>query len=662
MKKILSLSLVATAMLLNASETANLEKISVVEKANSVEVTDVSEEQIKSADLADALSKNVPSISIVRRSGIANDIILRGQKKDNINILIDDAKIYGGCPNRMDPATSHVLSNNVQNVKVIEGPYDVENFGTLSGLVKVDTKEPTKDVHGEVNLNAGSFGYKKASATTSGGTDKFKLLISASTEESDQYKDGNGDTFYEQQVKKGMKAVPNTMNPMMPATNATYINPNQKAYEKKTVLTKGQYNITDDSEIKASYTANRSDNVLYPTGTMDADYDDSNIYTLGYTVRNLGKLSKELDLDYYYSNVDHPMSTKLRNSGATSYMTAQYKTSMNGQKIKDSFEVANSLVTVGLDTSVRNWKGESFTTNVATGAVTGRTVSLASTDTTNKAAFSKVEKSFGKLDLEVGARYDYTDVDSSDTKKMDRNYYGLNANVFGVYNVDEKMKYFAGVGKSSRVPDARELYSSTGNSKLDDTKNYEADIGFDKTIGTFKIKPKLFYSELKDYIYNTGTTFQNIDAKIYGLDISGLYALDDHFSFDYGMAYQRGKKDGNYTDKDLAEIPPLKANLALNYEIEKSKYTAEVVAVDRWNEYDSSAKEQELAGYALFNLKYTNQLHKNIGLTLGVDNVFDKVYNSTNTYQDITYASIGSQRVLFNDPGRYGYVNLKYSF
>jgi iron complex outermembrane receptor protein len=165
---------------------------------------------------------------------------------------------------------------------------------------------------------------------------------------------------------------------------------------------------------------------------------------------------------------------------------------------------------------------------------------------------------------------------------MDRNYDGLNANIFGVYNVDEKMKYFAGVGKSSRVPDARELYSSTGNSALDDTKNYEADLGFDKTIGTFKIKPKLFYSELKDYIYNTGT-FKNIDAKIYGLDVSGLYGMTEHFSVDYGMAYQRGKKDGNYTDKDLAEIPPLKANLALNYEIDKSKYTAEVVAVDTWD-------------------------------------------------------------------------------
>jgi iron complex outermembrane recepter protein len=650
MKKLISLSLITTAVLLNASEVETLDTISVVETANSTIVKDISAEQLKSADLAEALSKNVPSISIVRRSGIANDIILRGQKKDNINILLDDAKIYGACPNRMDPATSHVLSNNVQSVKIIEGPYDVENFGTLSGLVKVQTKEPTKDVHGEINLNAGSYGYRKASATVSGGTDRVKLLISTSTEQSDQYKDGNGDNFSQQQIAKGI------------ATTNQYIDQNKKAYEKKTLLSKGQFNIDDDSEIKLSYTANRSDEVLYPTGTMDADYDDSNIYTVGYTARNLGTLSKELNLDYYYSDVDHPMSTKLRNNGSVNYMTARYKTSIWGSKIKNSMEIADSLVTLGLDTSVRNWRGEMYRTNVATGATSMNSTPLASTDTTNKAIFSKVEKSFGKLDLEVGTRYDYTDVDSSNEAKNDKKYVGLNANIFAIYNVDKEMKYFAGIGKSSRVPDARELYSSTGNSNLDQTKNYEADLGFDKTIGNFNIKPKLFYSVLKDYIYNTGTSFENIDATIYGLDISGLYAMTDNLSLDYGVAYQRGKKDDNATDKDLAEIPPLKANLALNYEMDKSKYTAEVIAVDRWNSYDSSAKEQELAGYALFNLKYANQLFKNFGVTIGVDNLFDKVYNSTNTYQDITYASVGSERVLFNDPGRYGYVNLKYSF
>ncbi|AXX94493.1 TonB-dependent receptor plug domain-containing protein [Arcobacter ellisii] len=649
MNRIISLSLVTTAVLF-ASETNTLETISVVETANSTIVKDVSSEEIKSADLAEALMKNVPSISIVRRSGIANDIILRGQKKDNINILLDDAKIYGACPNRMDPATSHVLSNNIQSVKVIEGPYDVENFGTLSGLVKVETKEPTKDVHGEINLNAGSFGYRKASATVSGGTDRFKLLVSTSTEEGDQYKDGNGDNFLEQQVNKGM-----------PAINR-YSRDNLDAFEKKTLLTKGQFNINDDQEIKLSYTANRSDNVLYPNTPMDADYDDSNIYTVGYTARNLGDFSKQLDLDYYYSNVDHPMSTKLRNSGISNYMTAKYKTSIWGSKIKNSVEVADSLLTVGLDTSVRNWRGEMYRTNVSTGAVDMNSIPLASTDTTNKAIFSKIEKSFGNLDLEMGARYDYTDVDSIDSTKTDKKYTGLNANIFGIYNVDKDMKYFAGVGKSSRVPDARELYDTTaGNSNLKETKNYEVDLGFDKTINNFNIRPKLFYSVLKDYIYNTGT-FENIDAKIYGLDISGLYVITDNFSLDYGMAYQRGKKDEDVADKDLAEIPPLKANLALNYEMDKSKYTAEILAVDSWDSFDSSAKEQELGGYAVVNLKYTNQLHKNIGLTLGLDNVFDKVYASTNTYQDIRYVETGGSPILFNDPGRYGYVNLKYSF
>ena len=679
MKKFISLSLVTTAILLNASEVETLDSISVVETANSKIVKDVSDEQIKSADLAEALSKNVPSISIVRRSGIANDIILRGQKKDNINILLDDAKIYGACPNRMDPATSHVLTNNIQSVKVIEGPYDVENFGTLSGLVQVKTKEPTKDVHGEINLNAGSFGYKKASATVSGGTDRFKLLVSTSAEEGDQYKDGNGNNFSEQQIEKGF------------TSDKLYSNSKQKAYEKKTLLTKGVFNINDDSEIKLSYTANRSDEVLYPAGSMDADYDDSNIYTVGYTARNLGTFSKELNLDYYYSDVDHPMSTALRESkkeiiGGTMMMpkygdyytnVAHYKTSVWGTKLKNSMEIADSLVTLGLDTSVRNWRGENYTINRRTGDErvgsinmmnrysSTTTSSLKSTDTTNQATFAKVEKSFGKLDLEAGARYDYTDVDSSDITKLDKKYTALNGNIFGIYNVDKDMKYFAGIGKSARVPDARELYTTgmgaQGNSDLEDTKNYEADLGFDKTIGTFNIRPKLFYSVLKDYIYNTGTNFENIDAKIYGLDISGFYFMTDNLSLDYGVAYQRGKKDEpliGQMDKDLAEIPPLKGNLAFNYQMDKSKYTAEVVAVDSWDSYDADANEQELGGYALFNLKYSNQVHKNIGLTLGVDNVFDKTYASTNMYRDITYATSSS----FNDPGRYGYVNLKYSF
>src|SRR5210317_1923776 len=91
------------------------EELGIIE-VESTTLNDVSGEEVKSADLAEALSRNVPSVSLVRRSGISNDIILRGQKKDNINILIDDAKVYGACPNRMDPPTSHVLTNTIDSI------------------------------------------------------------------------------------------------------------------------------------------------------------------------------------------------------------------------------------------------------------------------------------------------------------------------------------------------------------------------------------------------------------------------------------------------------------------------------------------------------------------------------------------------------------------
>lgn len=651
-KKQIYLSLFCTTFLC-ANEATILEDVNIIESSNSILLKDISKEELKSADLAEALMKNSANIQMVRRNGIANDIILRGQKKDNINILIDNAKIYGACPNRMDPPTSHVVTNNIKSVKIIEGPYDVENFGTLSGLVKVETKDPKEGFHGELNLNAGSFNYKKASATIEGGNDKVKALISASTEKSDPYKDGNGDNFLEQQRKRGVPLA------------TQYKSDDIDAFEKDSFLSKLQFNITDNQDLKVSYSANRSDGILYPAGPMDADYDDSDIYTLGYTIRELGSFSKELNLDYYYSKVDHPMSGKLRNGNGTSYMTNHLKTSVWGATVKNSLEVSDSLITLGLDTSVRNWRGQMHSTNIATGVVTPNATMnrMYDTDTTNKAVFTKFEKSIGKLDIEAGLRYDYTDIETQRPNVDDKKYTGINGYLFTAYNFDEQNKVFAGIGKSSRVPDARELYQQTtsSNPNLDQTKNYEVDLGFEKTIGNFNIKPKIFYSELKDYIYNS-SKFENIDAKIYGADVSGYYYFTDDLSLDFSLAYLRGKKDAKHIDRDLAEIPPLKANFALNYEYKKAKFKAEVIAVDRWDSYDASAKEQEIAGYALVNLKYSQELFKNFELTLGVDNLFDKVYNSTNTYQDIRYVTVGGDQILFNDPGRYGYINLKYSF
>ncbi len=150
------------------------------------------------------------------------------------------------------------------------------------------------------------------------------------------------------------------------------------------------------------------------------------------------------------------------------------------------------------------------------------------------------------------------------------------------------------------------------------------------------------------------------------LEVSGLYFINDNFTFDYSLAYQRGKKDKvlkNQSDKDLADINPLKMNLGLTYEQNKHLLKVDVQASDSWDKFDSDNGEQKLSGYALLNLKYNNKLSKNFDITFGMDNVFDKNYASSNTYKDLTLISAGgSDTMLLNNPGRYIYTNIRYRF
>ncbi len=662
--KTLALSLILSPMLL--AETIELEEATVEATVNSVKINDVSGEELKSADLADSLTRTVPSVSLVRRSGIANDIILRGQKKDNINITADGTKTYGACPNRMDPPTSHILTNNIESVEITTGPYDVENFGTLSGLVDIKTKKPTKEFSGEVNLNAGSFDYKKVSATASGGTDMFRVLLSASKETSGQYKDGDGNTFADQIDNYIANQGGAAGDALQPAYR------DMDAYDKKTFMGKLFFNPTDNQELRLSYTANRSDDVLYPSSKMDALYDDSDIYNLEYSITDMSSFSKKLDFQVYHSEVDHPMSNRYRRSAVMMMdMVSALTTSVDGLKLKNLMELGEADLTVGLDASRRNWDGEYIINFVPNGVK-----SIDDVDTDNIALFTKFEQSFAEVDLDIGLRYDDTSIEHSGALQ-DNDYSSLNGYAFVTYNADQTTQYFLGAGKATRVPDARELYFTNrlgvtqGTQNLDQTKNYEIDLGAKKQYENAYAKVKVFHSWLKDFIaYNDSSApnkFENVDATIYGIEFSTFYAASDALSFDAGLAYQRGKKDAPLTNQsgtNLAEIPPLKVNAAVNYDTEMTNTKVELIAADKWSDIDEENGEQEISGYAIVNLKWNRDLTNGFDITLGMDNVFDHTYAVHNTYKDLTLlvSGTGDDVMLMNEPGRYIYANLRYRF
>ncbi|QFR42667.1 TonB-dependent receptor [Sulfurimonas xiamenensis] len=656
-KKIIPLSLTVVAVL-NASEI-QLPKISI----ESTTITEVSQEAQLSADLAQALSSSVPSIDMNRRSGIANDIYIRGQKRDNISVDVDGTKIFGACPNRMDPPTSHIVTSQIEDIEVIEGPYDVENFGTLSGGLKITTKEPTKDLSGEVTFGVGSWNYRKVGATVSGGNDFIRVLISGSSESSDQYEDGDGNTLAEQ---TNLKAT----TPFKYQSQYE----DMEAYKKKSLMAKAYITVTDDQELRLSMTNNRSDDVLYPNSKMDAAYDYSNIYSIAYDVQNISDIYKNLNLKYYYSDVDHPMDTRYRNTAATNgwYRTNHLKTTMQGLKLKNSFDVYGYNLLFGLDGSRRTWEGKYYNTTVATGAVIPASIStsLTHTETENMAAFAKVEKTFGDFDIEAGARLDDTEITPDDVSKRKRDYDAISANLLTTYNLNETNKIFLGVGQASRVPDPRELYlvSPSGNEDLEQTTNTEVDLGYELNNNMMNFKVKAFYSMLEDYIYfnKTANTFNNIDATVYGAELSTSIYATDALTVDMKASYKVGEKDdvAPGADEDLADIAPLRGDIALNYEyMTNSVATLEVQASDKWDDFDADSGEQELDSWAIVNLKVKHAVNKNFDFTLGVNNLFDETYALSNTYADLILLTTGStDTMLLNEPGRYIYTNLTFKF
>ena len=676
MKKVIYLSL-ACSLWINAAEV-ELETIHVDTKVDTEIIKDVSGEDLKSADLAEALFKQSPSVALSRRSGIANNIVVRAQRKDNINVTIDGAKIHGACPNRMDPPISHVLTNNVDYIEINEGPFDVEDFGALSADVKIHTVKPTQEFEGEVNFGLGSWGYKKGSFSLSGGiTDNVRVLLTGSLEEGEQYEDGDGNDF----VGQIQREIDAGNVPMGGQYQPTY--QNMDAFSKKTLMGKLFWDITDNQELRLSYMANRSDDVLYPSTPMDALYDDSDLFNVEYIANDLGTYSKELNIQFYQSEVDHPMSNMYRISslnnpmmpGMPNEITHALTTKMQGAKLTNSFDMDNHTITAGLDYSKRNWDGEFYRNDMF------MMTSIADVDTKNVALFLKDKITMDKLVLDLGLRYDDTQITSENPMQPSNDYNELNGYVLGTYNADDNTKYYAGFGKSSRVPDARELYlmmpgmppRMVGTPDLENTVNYEFDIGAEKKYENAMIKVKAFYSMLDDFIaYNADrmtNSLENVDATIWGVELSGSYVATDSLYFDYGMTYQRGEKEDpltGQTDTNMPEIPPFKFNGAVNYDYDDSlALRAEVIASDEWSRFDAENGEQEIDAYAVLNIKGTKKFGKHFELTVGVDNLFDSTYAVTNTYKDITLlptTGVDTNIMLLNEPGRYVYTNIKYKF
>ena len=132
-------------------------------------------------------------------------------------------------------------------------------------------------------------------------------------------------------------------------------------------------------------------------------------------------------------------------------------------------------------------------------------------------------------------------------------------------------------------------------------------------------------------------------------------------------AYKRGEKEKaleGQSDKDLANMAPLHAKFACNYEYaNNSLATLEFKASEKWSKYDDDNGEQSIDAWNILNFKLKHAINKKFDLTIGANNIFDTSYATSNTYADLTLIMAGGGNImLLNEPGRYLYANVDLKF
>ncbi|MDQ7056231.1 MAG: TonB-dependent receptor [Persephonella sp.] len=647
----------------------------VTEKETKGEVKETTEEEIKitrQIDVGEILSNLFPEINHIRKGGTANDITVRGFGRDNINVLLDGMRIYGACPNRMDPAIFHMSTRQVKEIQILEGPFDVENQGSLAGVVNLISRDPEAGAGGSVYFTGGFFNYIHGGFEAYGGNDRVKVLTGYSKQFSHPYKSGEGKRITE-----------------YPQGTAAYklSELDHTAFNIDNVWVKTVITPDEENTIKINYGFDEAKDVLYPYLLMDAVYDRTHRINGEYEIKPLG-----VKVSAYWNFVKHDMQDRWRKSSSgwsRGYMMRTLaKTKTYGAKVVKSWKIEDINLKTGIDAYLRNWKADNTLMNLDNRGM------IPDVDIKNVGIFVKGSKKIDRFIVSAGFRVDRTKSEADRNALGTANstlysaYYGTNyslsktdtypsGNMVVRYKLDKRSSVYIGFGHTVRVPDPQERYTAlakpmtkpnwVGNPNLKPTKNNEVDAGFEYYRGLFGIKGNIFYSDLTDYVYlyklTTGPkpaqSYQNIDAHIYGGDITVIGMLTDTVSVEAGAAYQRGKKDsGNYTDSDLAEIPPLKTRLAIKYDNGTVFGQIEGIYASRQGDVDSDLQEQPTKSYYVVNVKTGFNAGNRAFIGVGIDNLFDKNYYTHLSYLRNPF-STGTK---VPEPGRFVYMNVNYRF
>ena len=656
------------------------------ESFNKTVINQATIESLPARDPGEFLRRE-PNVAGIRKGGGNIDPVVRGFKFSQLNVQTNTGqKIEGGCPNRMDPAASHIDINDISRIEIIKGPYALRygpNFGAVLNLVTEKAKPYKKfEIHAKALVGwESNWGGNKEHVSVAGGNRIVYFALSGNHQEYGNYRAGNGETVASSYKKYNYSA-------------ELGISP----WEKHKLL--------------FSYKNSHGLDVCFPALPMDEREDNTQLMAANYHYINPGSLLHSVDAKVYFSDVEHEMDNKWRPFSDTVVAVSIINAKTTGGRIDFGLGNEPYLLHVGMDYEDIFKDGQRLKTMIMQPNLPVKTEDLwSNANIQNMGFFAEYKRHHnqhiqwvlsGRIDLNKASSDPLqlknmmgNDVYYNDTTDSDF----VNASISAAitYRINKQFSLDFALGRGVRSPDMTERfiillpvgydnYDYLGNPQLKPENNQQADLTLSsKNEKLGRISLNGFFSWVTDYITGIKVPpsevmpqtkdvlgvkkFENIDnAYLYGFEFTWVSPANNPLGGSLTAAYttginpkaiqyimEGGQVIGSETVKNdpLPEIPPFEANIRAHYYLFDNKLKPEIHLrfVAAQNRISQAYDEQTTPGFFTAGINASYVVNQNLSFAGGINNIFDNAY-----YEHLNRRIIGSKAPLY-EPGRIFYLN-----
>ncbi|RLD43386.1 MAG: hypothetical protein DRI86_10105 [Bacteroidetes bacterium] len=651
-------------------------------------------EQKAVRDIADYM-REIPNVSAVRKGGANLDPVIRGFKFSQLNVQVDNGLIMeGGCPNRMDPTTSHIEAGDIEAIEVVKGPFALRYGPVMGGVVNLLTTEPKPFDKLQVHVK-GSMGYEsnwngqRQHVSVYGGGKKVFFSFSGNNAQYGNYSDGDGNLIASSFNKFGYNG-------------------------------KLGFALSKKHTIIMSYSEFYARNVEFPALPMDERADNTKLYSIDYKGRKISKTIETIDVKAYMTDVDHTMDNYSRGFSDTIATVSHIIAKRMGYRAEVGINTGNrSHLFVGTDMFHIEKDGDRVKTMLGQFPMMGK-VPVKIENLWNNAVINNYGV-YGEYTLNknlweyvISTRLDFNSSYSDSISLLNmkkKDIIGLSADSTSssfinfsfsagvTRKLNENMSLGLSLGRGVRSADMNERfiinlpvgfdnYEYLGNPLIKPEANNELDLVYkyrNQNIGGFEVS--VFYSFVQDYIGGVYLPpsvqkplmqsvlgvkrFENLgNANLYGFEFS--YATPSQYKWRASLtaAYTAGTiteieildfdVNSNVTGKSivnndpLGEIPPLNINVNLKYDF----FDGKLVPVLNYrfssaqNRVSDAMQELTTPSFSLLDLSLMYKHNQYFRVVGGVNNIFDISY-----YEHLNRRILGTNTRIY-EPGRVFYINL----